>query len=233
MGDDPARRQRAQIMAAYDTASADTLPGRMGIKILEASPRAGRGHHAGRRQHAALRPAARRRLVRARRDASARWAPRCTRARTASRSGSRSAPPITGVPPTARSPAWPRFCTAAARVTTLRDRHHRRAGPARLHLPADLPATATRSPATADRRRRFLMAPLRPARRWLLRSRPATRRPGTSPRQGIGWPLRLRRGHLAGPARAVAGAARASLLTVRESIRNAVFAAHTYGLRDV
>jgi 1,4-dihydroxy-2-naphthoyl-CoA hydrolase len=36
--DDPAVRHQQRIMAAYDLASGDTLPGRMGIKIIEASP---------------------------------------------------------------------------------------------------------------------------------------------------------------------------------------------------
>jgi uncharacterized protein (TIGR00369 family) len=41
VGDDPVDPviDNERIMAAYDTLSANTLPGRMGIKILEASPR--------------------------------------------------------------------------------------------------------------------------------------------------------------------------------------------------
>lgn len=38
MEDDPAVSDEQRIRAAYDLASADTLPGRMGIKIIEASP---------------------------------------------------------------------------------------------------------------------------------------------------------------------------------------------------
>jgi 1,4-dihydroxy-2-naphthoyl-CoA hydrolase len=36
--DDPAASDERRIRAVYDLASADTLPGRMGIKIIEASP---------------------------------------------------------------------------------------------------------------------------------------------------------------------------------------------------
>ena len=38
MGDDPAMSDEQRIREAYDLASAETLPGRMGIKIVEASP---------------------------------------------------------------------------------------------------------------------------------------------------------------------------------------------------
>jgi 1,4-dihydroxy-2-naphthoyl-CoA hydrolase len=38
VADDPVISDEQRIMEAYDLASADTLPGRMGIKIVEASP---------------------------------------------------------------------------------------------------------------------------------------------------------------------------------------------------
>ena len=38
MADDPGVDNQRRIKAAYDLASADTLPGRMGIKIIEATP---------------------------------------------------------------------------------------------------------------------------------------------------------------------------------------------------
>jgi 1,4-dihydroxy-2-naphthoyl-CoA hydrolase len=38
VGDDPATSEDQRILAAYNQASADTLSGRMGIKVVEASP---------------------------------------------------------------------------------------------------------------------------------------------------------------------------------------------------
>ena len=115
---------------------------------------AGGRHHAGGGQHPAVRPAARRRLVRAGRDARlARLGP-ARGPGPRSPSASRSTPRITGPPRRARSPAWRRSCTAAARMATyeivITDEQGRRV----VHRAAQLPAPGRRSRPAARRRRR-------------------------------------------------------------------------------
>ena len=84
-----------QIKDAFNSQGTETLAGRMGIKILEASSRARRRDDAGRGQHPAVRDPARRRLLRARRVAGLARLGTAGRARTGSPSASRSTRPTT------------------------------------------------------------------------------------------------------------------------------------------
>ena len=167
----------AQIKDAFATASADSLPGRMGIKILEVFGPSGSCPRCRCWQHAALRPAARRRLVRSRRYARLAGLGSARGPGTASRLAFRLTPPITVSLPR-RSHRAATLLHGGRTLTRRRDRHHRRAGPPRLDEPADLPAPRRRT-------RRRQAAHQAPRTAPLVRDRPATGRPGNAPRQGI------------------------------------------------